>query len=606
MENPFPRSSHTFHVPVMGIGFSIDSALRVAKYGISSVMSLVDDTLIEQVRKYHCEQENEPYEEISLREEDARARRITAYLNLLDKLVARSVAELQASPFEPGSEITRYYEMLPASPLKQRYLDMLACESPEEKKVLQEALRPLAVPGSIDANIMSHASDGFRAMHNLPQEYNDALAGLRGFANSTVRSSLIFSAGMNPYLYTYIAEFADFFPDADGVLKKQIVLKVSDYRSAVIQGRFLAKKGLWVSEYRIESGLNCGGHAYATKGLLLGPILEEFTQQKETFVQKLHKTYNKAIVAAGRPAVEQPHEVRITAQGGIGTPEEDALLRESYSVYATGWATPFLLVPEVVNVDPCHLERLVKATEKDISLSDNSPFGLPFWNLHTSASEEARCQRIEAGKPGSLCHKTHVRFNTEFTDVPICTASRAYQKKKLEHLAEEGLTPEQFERVREHVLAKSCICHDLGGGAMINYGIDTKATPAVCPGPNIADFSKVATLEEMIDHIYGRALLPVVPGRPHMFIREITIYTKYLRDEIELCRLGLLSRPDGYFAEYRDNMLLGIEYYRELVQQHDKPESPYFNEQQREQFLRELAECREELVAVVISETTKA
>ncbi|KKK80246.1 hypothetical protein LCGC14_2825420, partial [marine sediment metagenome] len=54
MENPTPRSAHTFHIPVMGIGFTIDTALRVAKYGISSVISLVDDTLIEQMRQFHC------------------------------------------------------------------------------------------------------------------------------------------------------------------------------------------------------------------------------------------------------------------------------------------------------------------------------------------------------------------------------------------------------------------------------------------------------------------------------------------------------------------------------------------------------------------------
>ena len=66
---------------------------------------------------------------------------------------------------------------------------------------------------------------------------------------------------MNPRLYGYIANFKDFFPDVNGKIKKKIVLKVSDYRSAIIQGKFLAKKGLWVSEYRIESGLNCGGHA---------------------------------------------------------------------------------------------------------------------------------------------------------------------------------------------------------------------------------------------------------------------------------------------------------------------------------------------------------
>ena len=74
----------------MGTGFMIDAPLRVAKYGISSVISLVDDVLIEQMRKYHCQREGEPYQEIAAGEEDARARRITAYLNLLDRLVSPS------------------------------------------------------------------------------------------------------------------------------------------------------------------------------------------------------------------------------------------------------------------------------------------------------------------------------------------------------------------------------------------------------------------------------------------------------------------------------------------------------------------------------------
>ena len=65
----------------------IDAPLRVAKYGISSAISLVDDVLIEQMRRFHCQREGEPYEEIAAGEEDSRARRIRAYLNLLDRLV---------------------------------------------------------------------------------------------------------------------------------------------------------------------------------------------------------------------------------------------------------------------------------------------------------------------------------------------------------------------------------------------------------------------------------------------------------------------------------------------------------------------------------------
>ncbi len=60
------RSGHTFHIPVMGTGFTIDTPLRVAKYGITSVISLVDDVLIEQMRKLHCRRAEEPCEEIGV------------------------------------------------------------------------------------------------------------------------------------------------------------------------------------------------------------------------------------------------------------------------------------------------------------------------------------------------------------------------------------------------------------------------------------------------------------------------------------------------------------------------------------------------------------
>ncbi len=545
MANAAGKCSHTFHIPVMGTGFTIDAALRVAKYGISSVISLVDDILIEQMRRFHCEKEGEPYEEITHLDEDARARRITAYLNLLDRLVRRQVERLQASPFEPGSEITRYYELLPDSPLAQSYRDMLATADAQERAERQDRLRPLAVPGSIDVNIMSKGDrDVYRNGEKLPPRFSDASAALRGYANSSLTSSIVFSAGMNPRLYSYVAEFRDFFPDENGFFKKKIVLKVSDYHSAAVQGKFLAKRGLWVSEYRVESGLNCGGHAFATKGLLLGPILEEFKQKKNSLTEELHATYIKALVRLGYPTKPVPRAVRITVQGGIGTPAEDKMLRDYYGADGTGWATPFLLVPEVTNVDQQHLEKLSAATEGDVYLSDSSPFGLPFWNLRTSASEEARRRRIAANRPGSPCGKGFVMlFNKEFTSRPICTASHQYQELKLQHLPRENLTEQQRAAVRESVLGKSCICNDLGGGALLKNKIDPTATPAICCGPNIANFSKIVSLEEMVGHIYGRISLLTNPNRPHMFIRELALYIDYFCEELKKYWLGLLRTP---------------------------------------------------------------
>jgi len=113
---------HTFHIPVMGTAFSIDTPIKVARYGIHSVISLVDDTLIEQMRKFYCEKEHEPYTPITKYDEDFRARRITAYLDLVNRIVQRQFQKVKHSPFEPGSEITKYFEMIDdVNPLKTKY-----------------------------------------------------------------------------------------------------------------------------------------------------------------------------------------------------------------------------------------------------------------------------------------------------------------------------------------------------------------------------------------------------------------------------------------------------------------------------------------------------
>ncbi len=597
-EDYFARSEHTFHIPVMGTGFTIDTPLWVAKYGISSVISLVDDVLIEQMRKFHCRKAEQPYEEITGKEEDARARRITAYLNLLDRLVRRQVEALRASPFEAGSDITRYYEMLPETPLKRAYREMLATEDPAEQAQKQDELRRLAVPGTVDVNIMTKLDrDTYRGGQRLPPEFADAMSALRGYANSSVTSSIVFSAGMNQRLYSYAAQFADFSPDRAGVIKKKIVLKVSDWRSAMVQGKFLARRGLWVSEFRIESGLNCGGHAFATKGLLLGHILEEFKSKKAELQETLHGIYNDARTGDGRAAIDTPLEMRITAQGGVGTAAEDQLLLQYYRVDATGWATPFLLVPEVTNVDAAHLRKLADARERDVYLSDSSPLKIPFWSLRTSASEELRRQRVREGKPGSACPKGFLVSNTEFTDIPICHASRAYQKRKLEHLAEEGLSSKQLPLVQEAVVARTCICHELGGAVQIKNGIDPEATPTVCCGPNIVNFSKIATLQEMVSHIYGRLSLLTNHDRPHMFIRELAIYVDHLRKELEKRSQELSTRAPKYFREFRDNLLSGIEYYRSWAE--------HFIEDKRALFLRDLGLLRETLERMTFATTSE-
>ena len=198
----------------MGTGFTIDTPIRIAKLGISSVISIIDDMLMEQMRKYHAERVGEPYEEIPRKSKDSRVRRIREYLNLVHRIVNREMDSLRKSPFEPGSDITRYYDMLPDSPLKDEYLKMLNEKDLGHRERMQDELRDKAVPGSVDVNIMTKIDrNGARVNEDLTKGQSDALLALRGYAESTLNSSVIFSAGLNPRLYAYIANFADFFPN---------------------------------------------------------------------------------------------------------------------------------------------------------------------------------------------------------------------------------------------------------------------------------------------------------------------------------------------------------------------------------------------------------
>ena len=78
---------HKLHIPVMGTGFSIDTPIRVAHFGISSVMSIMDDVLIEKVREHYCNKFNLDFSPITRWSEDSRARRITAYIDTVIEIV---------------------------------------------------------------------------------------------------------------------------------------------------------------------------------------------------------------------------------------------------------------------------------------------------------------------------------------------------------------------------------------------------------------------------------------------------------------------------------------------------------------------------------------
>jgi hypothetical protein len=564
--SPTPET-HTFHIPVMGIGFTIDTPARVAQYGISSVISLVDDILIDKMREFHCKRLNIPFHPISAKEDDHRAKRITAYLNLIDTIVHEKFAALKRSMEEKGEELHKFMEMLPdASAIREQFHKLL--ESNTLKEDLHEWLHTHLRPGSIDVNIMTKLDrENYRDGEKLETQYNDAHAALRGYAQSTLSSSIVFSAGLNPRLYGYVEQFDDFYPDDRGVLKKKIILKVSDYRSALVQGKFFAKKGLWVSEFRIESGLNCGGHAFATDGYLMGPILEEFRKNRGELIQTLYDQFSGALKGKGRPCPAEPPALRISAQGGTGTAEEHRLLLEHYGLDSVGWGTPFLLVPEATNVDARTLELLCAAGEDDVYLSNISPLGIPFNSLRKNTKDVEKQELIDKARPGSSCPKHYLSFNTEFTREPICLASREYQHHKINELDAKGLGTGGYGKEYDAITEKSCICVGLGTAALlVNDGSTSVEGPgvSVCPGPNIAYFNRAVSLKEMVDHIYGRASIIDGETRPHMFLKELRLYIDYIHRKLDEVPGTLSEKQVKYFQTFRQNLCDGIHYYRNL------------------------------------------
>ncbi len=564
--------AHTFHIPVLGLGFSIDTPLKVARYGITSTVSIVDDELVERMRQYHCMQEALDYTPIHKTEPDSRARRITAYLNLLDQLVQEQMKKIRSQPLGMGHDIDRYFDLLPpSSTLKHGYELMKEYPDCESKMIFQRLLASRIAAGRIDVNIMSKVDKmNFDADGQYTGDENtDALAALRGFASSNLSSAIVLSAGMNPRLYSYLERFPDFFPDEHGESKKMVILKVSDLRSALIQAKFLAKKGIWVSEFRIESGLNCGGHAFATEGLLLGPILEEFKLKRISMRDELYDMYRAALSMKGLSCDEVPVQ-RISVQGGIGTAAENEFLMKRYGLDGTGWGSPFLLVPEATNVDQQTLERLAASGCDDHYVSDASPLGVLFNNFRGSSIEQQRLARIESGRPGSPCTKKYLCTNTEFTEHPICTASRQYQQLKIDQL--EKLELAETDRLQrfQAITEKTCLCEGLCASAYIKNDMlkpRESSAVAVCPGPNLAYFNRIYKLEEMVKHIYGQIDLLKNVERPDLFINELNIYIEHLRKDIYRNLTSWTKKKEKYLLKFKDQLQAGIAYYKLLIPQ---------------------------------------
>lgn len=563
---------HTFHIPVLGLAFSIDTPLKVAQYGITSVTSLVDDVLIEDVRKHYCQQFNIPYQHIRATDVDARAKRITAYLNLLHDRIQSQIDLIKQGVSKGSEDVRKYFRLLPEdNPIRGLYEVYEDEVDSRKKSILEKAISDEIRAGEIEANIMSkvdnitYPSNG----NEEAQRLSDACAALRGFANSAGKGSIVLSAGLNPRLYAYLGEFDEFFPDHQYQLKKKVTLKVSDFRSAYIQAKYLAKRGIWISEFRIESGLNCGGHAFVSDGQLMGPILEEFKSKRNSLHTELHELYSASLTELHRPVPPHPLPLRVTYQGGVGTSQEHDFLLRHYGLDSVGWGSPFLLVPEATTVDRDTLIQLANAKHEDYYLSNASPLGILFNNFRPATANQERLRRIEQGRPGAPCTKKFLASNTDLTSSPLCTASRKYQHRKIQEITQSEATGAEKTAAIQAALEKTCLCEGLASAAYLSYGLPlpkgASNSVAICPGPNLANFQSIYSLEDMLSHIYGRTNLMATSNRPHVFINELLLNVDYLEQQCSIAQQRHTPLPafkGVNIKKFISQLREGIDYYR--------------------------------------------
>lgn len=560
---------HKIHIPVMGICYTVDSPIRVAPFGISSVISLVDDGLLEEYRMAYAEREGV---DVGAPEHE-RVGRIRAYLDFVAREVERRFEALQTlrirgglqPQFSTGSasgpnDKDRYFLMLPAdSPLHREYEQVCAKQGMARIGAEVDLTSKMEV-GEIQANIMVNLN-----------HMDAALDAVQGFATSKIRGSLVLSAGINLGVFEELAKHECFFRH-DGVAPaKKIILKVSDYRSALTQGRYLAKKGLEVYEYRIESGVNCGGHAFCSARGLLPDVLKEFVERKQELFEATRKEIEKFARNVNAKIVPPSMPSRITAQGGLCTAEEVSQVL-SIGADGVGVGTPFLMVPQATSCDRDTRRRLAAATPADVRLSHASPLGIPFMNLQTSTAAELCREKMKRmqfdGDFGFPCTQHYLCRNVPGFDHPVCMASREYVRHRLAEIdaqetAElktlENATEAETRGVREkcnawrlETLERECICRFLGNAGReelrernpsLHY--DNREIAAarsqnplkrgpvtICPGPNIAYFDREYTLLEMMQHLYGTGPCLTPVDKPHAFDIERKLLEEFLKKAI--------------------------------------------------------------------------
>jgi hypothetical protein len=298
--------------------------------------------------------------------------------------------------------------------------------------------------------------------------------------------------------------------------------------------------------------------------------LEEFKLHRKALIDELFILCNQGLEAKGKKPFATLPIQKITAQGGIGNNKEQEFLLSYYGLDGTGWGSPFLLVPETTNVDDETLDALAHASKEDYYLSDSSPLGVPFNNFRKAQSDVLRLQRLAKNRPGSPCYRNYLSYNTEYTEIPICTSSRQYQHYKIKELKESGMSEAEMKKTIDKIAIKDCLCEGLTASVRVKNGLKVPhnlSATSICPGPNLAYFSGIFSLKQMVDHIYGRTNLNNNLERAHMFVNELELYIEYLKKQIADSLEAMTDKQLNGFNKFKANLQSGINYYRTTIPQ---------------------------------------
>jgi hypothetical protein len=74
----------------------------------------------------------------------------------------------------------------------------------------------------------------------------------------------------------------------------------------------------------------------------------------------------------------------------------------------------------------------------------------------------------------------------------------------------------------------------------------------------------------MIDHIYGRIDMLMHDNRPHMFVKELSLYVSYWTELLQESAALADKKKQIYIENFHKNLINGIAYYRNLSDKLDK------------------------------------